>query len=169
MGQILGRVDLQFDNNGVVLVGEGELGGKLIPVDNTVAEDTQAKDMLDPYKAELEELMKQVVGIAAVVLDGNRENVRSKETNLGNLIADGMLAKAKELKNADVALMNGGGIRAAIDEGEITMGELRTVMPFGNTLFVLDVTGQQLKDGLENGISGAKLTDLRVNSRKSPA
>ncbi|MFB6473290.1 choice-of-anchor I family protein [Paenibacillus glucanolyticus] len=159
-GKFLGRVDLQFDNNGVVLVGEGELGGKLIPVDNTVAEDTQAKDMLDPYKAELEELMKQVVGIAAVVLDGNRENVRSKETNLGNLIADGMLAKAKELKNADVALMNGGGIRAAIDEGEITMGELRTVMPFGNTLFVLDVTGQQLKDGLENGISGAKLTDL---------
>ncbi len=159
-GKFLGRVDLQFDKNGVVLVGEGELVGKLIPVDNTVMEDTQAKDMLAPYKAELEELMKQVIGTAGVALDGKRENVRSKETNLGNLIADGMLAKAKELKNADIALTNGGGIRAAIDEGEITMGELRTVMPFGNTLFVMDVTGQQLKDGLENGISGAKLADL---------
>ncbi|MCT1400217.1 choice-of-anchor I family protein [Paenibacillus sp. p3-SID867] len=159
-GKFLGRVDLQFDKNGVVLVGDGELGGKLIPVDSTVQEDTQAKDMLAPYKAELEELMKQVIGTAGVVLDGKRENVRSKETNLGNLIADGMLTKAKELKNADIALTNGGGIRAAIDEGEITMGELRTVMPFGNTLFVMDVTGQQLKDGLENGISGAKLADL---------
>ncbi|AYB45991.1 choice-of-anchor I family protein [Paenibacillus lautus] len=159
-GKFLGRVDLQFDKNGVVLVEDGELGGKLIPVDNTVQEDTQAKDMLAPFKAELEELMKQVIGTAGVVLDGKRENVRSKETNLGNLIADGMLAKAKELKNADIALTNGGGIRAAIDEGDITMGELRTVMPFGNTLFVMDVTGQQLKDGLENGISGAKLADL---------
>ncbi|WP_339271159.1 choice-of-anchor I family protein [Paenibacillus sp. FSL K6-1330] len=159
-GKYLGRVDLQFDKEGKVLVGEGELGGKLIPVDSNVAEDKQAKDMLAPYNAELEELMKQVVGIADVLLDGKRENVRSKETNLGNLIADGMLAKAKELKNADIALTNGGGIRAAIDEGEITMGELRTVMPFGNTLFVMDVTGQQLKDGLENGISGAKLADL---------
>ena len=149
-------------------MGDGELGGKLIPVDNTVQEDTQAKDMLAPYKAELEELMKQVIGIARVELDGKRENVRSKETNLGNLIADGMLAKAKELKNADIALTNGGGIRAAIDEGDITMGELRTVMPFGNTLFVMDVTGQQLKDGLENGISGAKLADLPGSSRKSP-
>ncbi|MFZ4197895.1 choice-of-anchor I family protein [Paenibacillus sp. NPDC058898] len=159
-GKYLGRVDLQFDKEGKVLVGEGELGGQLIPVDSNVAEDKQAKDMLAPYNAELEELMKQVVGIADVLLDGKRENVRSKETNLGNLIADGMLVKAKELKNADVALTNGGGIRAAIDEGEITMGELRTVMPFGNTLFVMDVTGQQLKVGLENGISGAKLADL---------
>ena len=98
MGQVPGRVDLQFDQNGVVLVGDGELGGKLIPVDSTVQEDTQAKDMLAPYKAELEELMKQVIGTAGVVLDGKRENVRSKETNLGNLIADGMLTKAKELK-----------------------------------------------------------------------
>jgi 2',3'-cyclic-nucleotide 2'-phosphodiesterase / 3'-nucleotidase / 5'-nucleotidase len=86
--------------------------------------------------------------------------VRSKETNLGNIIADGMLAKGKSLKNADIAIMNGGGIRDSIPRGLITMGALRTVMPFGNTLYILDVTGQQLKDGLENGVSGAKSKDL---------
>nr|WP_091233900.1 choice-of-anchor I family protein [Fontibacillus panacisegetis] len=159
-GKFLGRVDLVFDPNGVIQTGEGQTKGQLITVDNKVAEDTIAKEMLAPYNAELEELKKQVVGTASIVLDGERKNVRSKETNLGNLIADGMLSKAKQLKNADIAIMNGGGIRASIDQGEITMGELRTVMPFGNTLFVLDVTGQQLKDGLENGISGAKLSDL---------
>lgn len=159
-GKFLGRVDLVFDKNGVVQTGEGQTTGQLLTVDNTVTEDIVAKEMLAPYNAELGELKKQVIGIASVVLDGERKNVRSKETNLGNLIADGMLSKAKQLKNADIAIMNGGGIRASIDQGEITMGELRTVMPFGNTLFVLDVTGQQLKDGLENGISGAKLADL---------
>lgn len=159
-GKYLGRVDLVLDEQGNVLTGPGGTTGSLITVDNAVAEDEAFKNMLAPYNAELEELKKQVVGVAAVTLDGERKNVRSKETNLGNLIADGMLSKAKQLKNADIAIMNGGGIRASIDQGDITMGELRTVMPFGNTLFVLDVTGQQLKDGLENGISGAKLADL---------
>ncbi|WP_410771675.1 choice-of-anchor I family protein [Fontibacillus sp. BL9] len=159
-GKFLGRVDLVFDGQGNVLTGPGQTGGGLITVDGKVEEDAVAKEKLAPYNEELEELKKQVVGIAAVVLDGERKNVRAKETNLGNLIADGMLAKAKQLKNADIALMNGGGIRVSIDQGDITMGELRTVMPFGNTLYVLDVTGKQLKDGLENGISGAKLSDL---------
>ncbi|MBW7474701.1 choice-of-anchor I family protein [Paenibacillus oenotherae] len=159
-GKFLGRVDLSFDNKGILLTGDGQLQGSLLPVNSSVAEDETAKSMLAPYDAELEVLKKQVIGSAAVVLDGERKNVRAKETNLGNFIADGMLARAKALKNAHVAIMNGGGIRASIDEGDITMGELRTVMPFGNTLYVLDVTGQALKDGLENGISGAKLSDL---------
>lgn len=157
-GKYLGRVDLAFNSQGVVMIEE--INGKLIPVDSKVEENPEAKAVLDPYKAELQEMMNEVVGSSSVQLDGERKNVRSKETNLGNLIADGMLAKAKELKQADIALMNGGGIRASIDQGEITMGELRTVMPFGNTLFVLDMTGKQLKEGLENGISGAKLDDL---------
>ncbi|WP_229106850.1 choice-of-anchor I family protein [Paenibacillus sp. 1001270B_150601_E10] len=157
-GKFLGRVDLAFDASGVVLTEQ--VNGRLIPVDAKVEEDPEAKKLLDPYKQELQEMMNEVVGVSSIVLDGERKNVRSKETNLGNLIADGMLAKAKELKQADIALMNGGGIRASIDQGDMTMGELRTVMPFGNTLFVLDVTGKQLKEGLENGISGAKLADL---------
>lgn len=159
-GRFLGRVDLTFDEQGVVQTGENQLTGRLLSVDANVPEDEAAKSKLAPYNAELEELKKQVVGKSDVILNGERSDVRSKETNLGNFIADGMLAWAKERKNADVAIMNGGGIRASIDQGDITMGELRTVMPFGNTLYVLDVTGQALKDGLENGISGAKLTDL---------
>jgi len=159
-GKFLGRVDLTFDKQGVVQTGKDQLKGSLLTVDTTVAEDKEVKKILDPYKAELEELKKEVIGKSTVNLDGERQNVRSRETNLGNFIADGMLAWAKSKKKADFALTNGGGIRASMKEGDITMGDLRTVMPFGNTLFILDVTGQQLKDGLENGVSGAKSTDL---------
>lgn len=157
-GKFLGRVDVVFNSEGVVQTDK--LSGSLLAVDSSVAEDAEARELLAPYNEELDELKQQVIGTTTVVLNGERNDVRSKETNLGNFIADSMLYRAKQLKQADIALMNGGGIRASIDLGEITMGELRTVMPFGNTLMVLDVTGQQLKDGLENGISGAKLEDL---------
>lgn len=159
-GKYLGRVDVVFDKQGVVLTGEGQTTGRLIPVDSKVEEDPKAKEILDPLKKDLEKLISKVEGYAAVMLDGERKNIRSRETNLGNLIADGMLSKAKAVKNADIAIMNGGGIRQSIDQGDITLGEIRTVMPFGNTLFVLDVSGKQLLEGLENGVSGAKLPDL---------
>ena len=65
-------------------------------------------------------------------------------------ITDGMLAKAKEIDSDVVmALQNGGGIRASIDEGPITVGEVITVLPFGNTLAVMDVTGAELKQAFE--------------------
>jgi len=159
-GKFLGRVDLTFDKQGVIQTGKDQLQGSLLPVNANVAQDEAVRKLLAPYNAELEELKKEVVGKTTTVLDGERQNVRSRETNLGNFIADGMLAWAKSKKNADFALTNGGGIRASMKEGDITMGDLRTVMPFGNTLFVMDVTGQQLKEGLENGVSGAKSTDL---------
>lgn len=164
-GKFLGRVDVTFDKDGNVLTGQDPNGnerltGRLIPVDATVAEDPMAKSMLKPYNDALIEMQTEVIGATTVVLDGERQNVRSGETNLGNFIADAMLAKGKALKNAQISVQNGGGIRASIDEGDITMGELRTVMPFGNTLYVMDVTGAQLLAGLENGVSGATEVDL---------
>lgn len=67
-----------------------------------------------------------------------------------------MLAKAAELKGATLAIMNGGGIRASIEEGPITLGQIKTVLPFDNSLTILDVTGEQIIQALENGISKAE-------------
>ncbi|MFE5320320.1 choice-of-anchor I family protein [Paenibacillus sp. NPDC056579] len=159
-GKYLGRVNVTFDSHGNVIALPDFTNGKLEPITAAVVENGAAKAMLAPYNTELEELKNEVVGNTKVVLDGERANVRSKETNLGNFIADAMLAKGKELKNAQIAIQNGGGIRTSIDAGDITMGEVRTVMPFGNTLYILDVTGQELLEGLENGVSGATLADL---------
>ncbi|WP_223439647.1 bifunctional 2',3'-cyclic-nucleotide 2'-phosphodiesterase/3'-nucleotidase [Metabacillus dongyingensis] len=153
-GKFLGKLDVAFNKDGLVVPAESST--ELIAIDETIAEDPEAKALLDGYKEEINSFKDKVVGHTKVALDGKRENVRSKETNLGNLIADGMLAKAKEAKGAQLAITNGGGIRESINEGDITLGEVLTVMPFGNTLFVLDITGEQIIEALEHGVSAAE-------------
>lgn len=88
-----------------------------------------------------------VVSKTDVKLDGERNNVRGGETNLSNLITDAML----NISKADIAITNGGGIRASIDVGDITMGEIITVLPFGNYVVVKEYTGAQVLAALEHG------------------
>ena len=90
--------------------------------------------------------LNQVVGSTAVFFDGERANVRTQETNLGNLIADIM----REATGADVAITNGGGIRASLAQGEVTVGDIYTVLPFDNTLTVIQVSGRDLLAALEH-------------------
>ena len=150
----LGVLDVEFDGNGVV-VGQA---GKLIAIDKQ-ADDPEAAALLAPYKTKVDAVAKEEIGVTTTVeLENPRTNgdntapsVRKNETILGNLITDGMLIKAKEFtgKNVIMALQNGGGIRSAIDVGPITVGEVITVLPFGNTLATMDVTGAELKAAFE--------------------
>ena len=71
---------------------------------------------------------------------------------MGNLIADAMLARVKD-QGIEIAIQNGGGIRASIDAGPVTMGEVLTVLPFQNTLSTFQVNGETLVAALENGVS----------------
>ncbi len=91
-----------------------------------IADDQEIIALLAEIKEKNEEITSVVVGNSSVVLDGERENARSRETNLGNLITDAML----EAVEADCAITNGGGIRASIAVGEITKGEVITVFTF---------------------------------------
>ncbi|WP_429668304.1 bifunctional 2',3'-cyclic-nucleotide 2'-phosphodiesterase/3'-nucleotidase [Bacillus gobiensis] len=160
-GKFLGTVDVAFDKNGVVKTDQSDM--ELLPIDENVPEDTEAKGELDELKTALNNLKTETVGKTDVALDGERNHVRRKETNLGNLIADGMLDKAKANGGADLVITNGGGIRASIDKGDISLGEVLTVMPFGNTLSVVELTGAQVKEALEHGISSLQpgSTDLK--------
>jgi 2',3'-cyclic-nucleotide 2'-phosphodiesterase (5'-nucleotidase family) len=144
----LGVLDVTFDENGVIANYTGELKDL-----STYTEDAAAKTKVEEYKAPLTELQKQVVGNTTVALNGVRADVRSKETNLGNLIADGMVAKANEFIPTYIAMQNGGGIRASIDQGDITLGEVLTVLPFGNNLVTLDLTGEEILLALEHSVS----------------
>ena len=72
--------------------------------------------------------------------------IRRAETNLGDLCADAYLDQAGD---ADIAFVNGGGIRVALNQGDITLNDILKIHPFGNSLTVIEVTGQQVLDALE--------------------
>lgn len=146
--QSLGRLDLVFDSQGVV----AEATGKPIPVDGSLPEDPRLVSLLAPTIARTDQLVGEPLAEAAVDLDGERTHVRSAETNLGDLVADAMLAKAAPL-GARVAVTNGGGIRASIPAGPVTMGRILEVLPFGNEITVVTLRGRDLTAALENGVS----------------
>ncbi len=147
--EFLGTLDVEFDKNGKV-IGQA---GQLIKIADKKA-DPEAEKLLEKYSSKIAEVKNKPTGATAVnALDnprGSDTSVRKNETPLGNLITDGMLAKAKTYnENVIMALQNGGGIRAGIDQGPITVGEVITVLPFGNTLAIMELSGAELKAGFE--------------------
>jgi 2',3'-cyclic-nucleotide 2'-phosphodiesterase (5'-nucleotidase family) len=111
-------------------------------------EDVQA--LIDSIVLAQDAILSEVVGQTAVELDGLRDHVRTGETNLGKIITDAMITAT----GADIAITNGGGIRASIAAGDVTIGDVITVLPFGNIIVTLNVTGQDIIDSLEYGVSG---------------
>ncbi len=109
--------------------------------------DPVITELIDEIKSVNAVIENEIVSYTDVFLDGERANVRTGETNLGNLIAEALL----DISGADVALTNGGGIRASIDVGDITKGEVLTVLPFGSTLQVLEISGADIIAAIENG------------------
>ncbi|MDQ0270039.1 5'-nucleotidase C-terminal domain-containing protein [Cytobacillus purgationiresistens] len=152
----LGTLDVTFDEEGVLTDWNGELIALLAKNENgefVYGEDQWAKQRLTELSEPLEELKRQKVGYSDVPLNGERTDVRTKETNLGNMIADGMLEKANESVSTQIAMQNGGGIRASIAQGDITLGDVLTVMPFGNMLVTLDLTGEEILAALEHSVA----------------
>ena len=111
--------------------------------------DPGVEAAIDKINEENEPILGVVIGETTVDLLGERGYVRTGETNLGNLIADVMLKST----GADIALANGGGIRASIPKGEIKVNDIVTSFPFTNTLAVVEVTGAELIQALEIGVN----------------
>lgn len=165
----LGKLDVTFNEAGVLKKWNGTLLNlDAKGADNEFAynDDEQALAKLSEYAAPLAEYKKNIIGKTNVFLDGERGSVRKQETNLGNFMTDGMLEKVKSIvKENDVkgyvAIQNGGGIRASFKQGDITLGDLLTVMPFGNNLTALKMTGKEIIAALENGVSGVETGEGR--------
>ncbi|MCG7336475.1 5'-nucleotidase C-terminal domain-containing protein [Sporosarcina sp. ACRSM] len=151
--KFLGQLDVTFDEKGVIKDYSGVLhavGGE------DANKDEQAAELLEPYATKVKETMEKPTGATAhVFLSGLRDlgGVRAGETNLGNIITDGMLAKAKEIDPATViAFQNGGGIRTSIPQGPITYGQAISVLPFGNSLALVELSGAELKSVFEHSV-----------------
>lgn len=144
----LGHLTVTFDDAGTVTAASGDP----MLLDASVTPDAAFVARIAEMGAPIEELKQRVVAETATEIVGARETCRAQECAMGNLIADAMLDRVKD-QGVEIAIQNGGGIRASIDAGKVTMGEVLTVLPFQNTLSTFDVRGEKIIEALENGVS----------------
>ena len=147
-GKYLGELNVTFDDDGNII----EAVGEPILVDGSVAENPDVKARVAELGKPLDEIRNNVVAAASAAIEGDRNVCRVQECEMGNLVADAMLDRVKS-QGVSIAIANSGGLRASIDAGEVTMGEVLTVLPFQNTLSTFEVSGQTVIDALENGVS----------------
>lgn len=129
------------DNEAALMLGQG------------LAEDADVAAIVNEINNAVEEELSATFAKTEVLLNGERApGVRTEETNLGDFSADAILWAAKQAlgeDQVDAALTNGGGIRASIEVGDVTMKTMKTVFPFGNEVATLSVTGAELLEALE--------------------
>lgn len=144
----LGDLVVNFDDNGVVKDAKGDP----ILIDSTFTPDPAVVARVAELAKPIEELRKKVIGSSEGPIDGDRKVCRVKECSMGNLVADAILDRTKN-QGVTIAVQNGGGLRASIDGGDVTQGEVITVLPFQNTLATFEATGADVVKALENGVS----------------
>ncbi|GHA17719.1 multifunctional 2',3'-cyclic-nucleotide 2'-phosphodiesterase/5'-nucleotidase/3'-nucleotidase [Devosia pacifica] len=147
-GKYLGDIEVTWDDDGNVISAEGDP----LLLDASVTPDEDAVERLAELEEPITQLMQEVIGTTSAEIDGSRETCRAGECSMGNLVAEAMLDAASD-QGATIAIQNGGGLRASIDAGEITMGEVLTVLPFSNTLATVEISGADVIEALENGVS----------------
>ncbi|WP_199252692.1 bifunctional metallophosphatase/5'-nucleotidase [Chachezhania sediminis] len=147
-GKYLGELNVTFDDDGKIISASGQP----LLMDAAVTEDAPTVDRIAEAAKPLDEIRSKVVAETAAPIDGERGSCRAAECTMGNLVADAMLDRVKD-QGVEIAFTNGGGLRASIDAGPVTMGEVLTVLPFQNTLSTFQVTGATLVAALENGVS----------------
>lgn len=145
---LISSTGTKFANIGkLVISSEGKISTELIS--DYTDKDEKIQKYIDVIQATYEEDLKKVVAESEVALSGYSGEgirlVRNRETTIGNFCADAYRYVAK----ADIALVNGGGIRADLPKGDITYADLFAVHPFGNTLCMVEATGQEILDCLE--------------------
>lgn len=156
--QYLGRLDVEFDADGVATDWEGDT----IFLSSYITPDPEMQALVDELAGPVEELRNEPSGASSdVELVGDRTVCRVQECNLGNLIADAMLWET----GADIAIMNSGGIRRDLPAADLTIGDLLELQPFGNTVATMEITGADLIAALENGVSRLELNDAGQVSR----
>lgn len=144
----LGDLVVDFDDAGVVKSAKGDP----ILIDSSFTPDPALTARIAELAKPIEDLRKKVIGASEGPIEGDRTICRVQECSMGNLVADAMLDRTKS-QGVQIAIQNGGGLRASIDGGEVTQGEVITVLPFQNTLATFQLTGADVVKALENGVS----------------
>ncbi|TVQ91636.1 MAG: bifunctional metallophosphatase/5'-nucleotidase [Chromatiaceae bacterium] len=138
-GGWLGRMDLQCRDGHLQ-----QTAYRLLPIDATRPEDAEMAAEVRRIVAAAEQELDQPVGVSSVELSAARGLIRRTEAPFGNLLAD----LARDLTGAEVALFNGGGFRASIPAGPVTLQHVYQAFPFRNELVVGKLSGAQLQAAL---------------------
>ena len=152
-GTVLTSTGTKLESVGVVTIdGEtGRIDASTVSAASLTDEDADVAARAAAIQKEIDDEYGTVFATTEVALNGEREpGNRTEETNLGDLITDALVWGAeREGTEVDAAVTNGGGIRASIAAGDITKKDINTVLPFGNTLSIVQVTGAELLEALE--------------------
>lgn len=155
-GKYVGRADFTFKNGElslqsyqlipVNLTRKVEENGekKRVLINEEIPKDAELQAFLQPYQDKGQEELSVVVTQSDGRLEGDRKVVRFQPTNLGELIAVAQMHAAQ----ADMAVVNSGGVRDSIEAGQITYKDLLKVQPFGNILSYVELSGKELKEYL---------------------
>jgi len=143
-GRTLGRLDLWIEGKVVV-----KAKAENIPVTASIQPQAAVQQLLNDYIRQFAGQAHVVVGQALVDLQGARPYIRTRETNLGDLLADLL---RKEF-GAHIALVNGGQIRTSLSAGPVTLGDVLAVLPFDSSIVTLQLSGAQIRLALENSVS----------------
>lgn len=144
----LGDLVVTFDDSGVVKSAKGDP----ILIDSKIKPDEAVLARIKELAKPIEELKTKIIGKTDAPIDGSRESCRARECQMGDLVTDAMLDRVKG-QGVTIAITNGGGLRASIDAGDVSMGEAITVLPFQNTVATFQIKGADIAAALENGLS----------------
>jgi 5'-nucleotidase / UDP-sugar diphosphatase len=156
-GKYVGRADFEFQNGELEMVSYNLIpvnlkkkvkmpdgSKKRVFIQDEITEDQAVLSFLTPYQEKGQDQLNIKIAKSNGKLEGDRNVVRFKQTNLGRLIAASHMQRAK----ADFAVMNSGGVRDSIEAGDITYKDVLTVQPFGNIVTYTDMTGAEILDYL---------------------
>ncbi|CEO38385.1 bifunctional UDP-sugar hydrolase/5'-nucleotidase UshA [Photobacterium kishitanii] len=156
-GKYVGRADFEFQNGELNLISYDLIPVNLkkkiklddgsqqrVFIQDEIQQNAEVLSFLTPYQEKGQEQLTVKIAESNGKLEGDRNVVRFKQTNLGRLIAASHMQRAK----ADFAVMNSGGVRDSIDGGDITYKDVLIVQPFGNIVTYIDMSGKEILDYL---------------------
>ncbi|WP_447077405.1 bifunctional UDP-sugar hydrolase/5'-nucleotidase UshA [Vibrio alginolyticus] len=151
-GKYVGRADFEYYDGKLHLANYALIPVNLLDdndevIGERIQQDPTVKALLLPYQQQGQELLDEKISNTTGKLEGDRNVVRSQQTNLGHLLGEAY--RTYKTVGADFGVMNSGGVRDSIQDGDITYRDVLTVQPFGNFVTKATMTGKEVKEYLD--------------------
>ncbi|MCL9781907.1 bifunctional UDP-sugar hydrolase/5'-nucleotidase UshA [Vibrio sp. S4M6] len=191
-GKYVGRADYTFKNGELNMVSYNLIPVNLkkkvkvngesqrVFIEEEIPQNKEMVEFLTPYQEKGQEQLNVKIAQSDGKLEGDRNVVRFKQTNLGRLIAQAQMERGK----ADFGVMNSGGVRDSIEGGDITYKDVLKVQPFGNIITYVDMNGKEVLDylnvvatkpvdsgayaqfaGISMQVANGKVSDVKINGK----